>query len=140
MGIPRDSATGRKQFERMMEERRVRVEPGEWKAVRRGWCFGFGEETFRAELLAQMSERVGAHHGGSERVETTAAKAERILGEELQRRGWNAQELARRPKSNEDKIKMAHRLRSETTMTWAWIASHVQMGTAGYAANSLRPQ
>jgi len=138
MGIPKDSAAGRKQFERMMEERRVRVEPGEWKAVRRGWCLG--EETFRAELLAQMSERIGAHHGGSERAESAVAKAERILGEELQRRGWNAQELARRSKSDEDKIKMAQRLRSETTMTWAWIAAHVQMGMAGYAANCLRPQ
>ena len=62
------------------------------------------------------------------------------MSEELQRREWNAQELARRRKSDEEKLKMAQRLRSETTMTWAWIASHVQMGTAGYAANCLRPQ
>ena len=36
------------------------------------------------------------------------------------------------------KIKMARRLRSETTMTWDWIAEQLVMGTAGHAANRLR--
>src|SRR2546426_3530743 len=36
MGIPKDSGAGREQFERMMEERRHRDEPGAWRALRRG--------------------------------------------------------------------------------------------------------
>jgi hypothetical protein len=138
MRIPKDSAAGRKQFERLMEERRRAEAPEEWKALRRGWCFG--EETFRAELLEQMSGQMGTQHGGSERLETAQAKAERLLNEEIQQRGWDTEELARRRKADREKLEIAERLRTETTMTWAWIASHLQMGTAGYAANSLRPR
>src|SRR5438128_6843981 len=41
MGIPQDSAAGRRQCELRMEERRG-GEAGEeqWKRIRRGWCFG----------------------------------------------------------------------------------------------------
>jgi len=85
-----------------------------------------------------MSGRIGTHHGGSERQETAGAKAERILTEELTRRGWNAAALKRRRKQDAGKIQMAQRLRSETTMTWGWIAAHLEMGTAGYAANCVR--
>jgi hypothetical protein len=136
MRIPKDSAAGRKQFERLMEDRRWAEEPEQWKKLRRGWCYG--EETFRAELLEQMSEQIGIHHSGSEQQEAAAIKAERLLSEELQQRGWTNEELSRRRKADGEKLEIAKRLRSETTMTWAWIASHLQMGTAGYAANSLR--
>jgi len=138
MRIFKDSTAGREQFERLMEERRRAENPEQWKALRRGWCFG--EETFRAELLEQMGGQIGTQHGGSERQETATAKAERLLAEELQRRGWDEEELTRRRKADGMKLDLAQRLRSETTMTWAWIASHLHMGTAGYAANSLRLQ
>jgi hypothetical protein len=36
------------------------------------------------------------------------------------------------------KIKIARRLRQETTMTWAWIAEHLAMGAGGHAANRVR--
>ena len=35
-------------------------EDEEFTPIRRGWCLG--EETFREELLTQMSERMGAEH------------------------------------------------------------------------------
>lgn len=136
MRIPKDSADGREQFQRMMEERRQRDEPGEWKALRRGWCFG--EEAFRRELLEQMSEKIGAHHGGGERIETAQAKAERIVAEEMARRGWSQAELEQRRKADGEKIKMARRLRAETTMTWGWIGERLVMGTSGYTADCLR--
>lgn len=88
----------RAQFERMMEERRRRDKPGEWKAVRPGWCFG--EETFRSELLEQMSAKLGAHHGGRERFESAEVKADRLAGEETARRGWSTAELEQRPKAD----------------------------------------
>jgi hypothetical protein len=136
MGIPQDSPTGRQQFEQAMEERRRADDPEQWKALRRGWCFG--EEEFRAELLEQMSGKMGAHHGGSERAESAEAKAERLLDEELHRVGWNMEDLVSRRKADEQKVQIARRLRSETTMTWAWIAAHLRMGAPGYAANRLR--
>jgi REP element-mobilizing transposase RayT len=138
MRIPKDSVSGRKQFERWMEMRRWEDQPDQWEKLRRGWCIG--EETFRAELLEQMSRQIGALHGGSERREAATAKAERLLSEELEQRGWTDEELARRRKADGEKLEIAQRLRLETTMTWGWIASHLQMGTAGYAANSLRPR
>jgi len=64
MGIPQDSAAGRQQFERVMEERRAQDDPEEYGRIRRGWCWG--EEAFRKELLAQVEERRGASHYGAE--------------------------------------------------------------------------
>ena len=136
MGIPKDSAAGREQFAQMMEQRRRGDEPGQWKTLRRGWCFG--AEQFRAELLERMSGKMGAHHGGSERSESAEAKAGRILAEELRRVGWGMDQLEQRRKSDRQKIQIAQRLRSETTMTWDWIARQLHMGAAGYAANCLR--
>ncbi len=119
-----------------MEERRRRDEPGQWKSVERGWCLG-GEE-FRQELLAQMEGKLGRHHGGRERQETAASRAERMLAAELKRRGWSADELAARRKGDREKVRIARRLRSETTMTLDWIAQRLNMGAAGYAAHCLR--
>jgi hypothetical protein len=50
--------------------------------------------------LEQMSGRMGAPHGGAERPETALAQAQRLLGEELQKRGWVAAELERRRKGD----------------------------------------
>ena len=72
-GIPKDSPAGRQRLEQALEERRGAEEGEEFKAIRRGWCLG--EETFRQDLLAQMSERVGAEHYGAERAETAEAVA-----------------------------------------------------------------
>jgi len=137
MGIRQDCLAGRRQFERMVEERRQRNEPGEWRAIRRGWCLG--EEQFRRELLERMSEPMGrGYYGGAERQETEETKAERILVEELKRRKWKREDLMARRKGDLEKVKMARRLRTETTMTWTWIAERLAMGAAGYAAYCLR--
>jgi REP element-mobilizing transposase RayT len=138
MGIPQDSAAGRRQFEAMMEERRRVDEPGEWKAVRRGWCLG--DERFRQELLEQMGRKMGRHHGGEERRETEEARAERILAQEVKRRRWTLDELAKRRKGDREKVTIARRLRGETMMTMEWIAKRLNMGAAGYAASCLREQ
>jgi hypothetical protein len=70
-GIPEDSPAGRQRLERALEERRGLAEGEEFKPIRRGWCVG--EEKFREELLAQMSEQMGAEHYGEERAETAEA-------------------------------------------------------------------
>ena len=58
--IAQDSAAGRRVLEQTLETRRQSEARADYKAIRRGWCLG--EETFRKELLAQMTERRGAEH------------------------------------------------------------------------------
>ena len=126
MGIPQDSTAGRTQFELRMEDRRREEGSEDWKAVRRGWCLG--DETFRRELLAQMSGRVGEHHYGLERAESAEDRAVRIVHEELTRAGWTEEELRQRPKGDAVKLATAARLRAETMMTLKWIALRLAMG------------
>ena len=134
-GIPEDSPAGRQRLERGLEERRETEEGEEFKPIRRGWCLG--DETFREELLAQMSERMGAEHYGEERAETAEAQAERIIAEELKRGRWQEADLKTRPKGDPVKLALAARLRAETTMTVGWIAERLAMGTWGYLNHLL---
>ncbi|MEP6663627.1 MAG: transposase [Verrucomicrobiota bacterium] len=136
--IAQDSAAGRRHLEQELEMRR-RAEKGvDYGQLRRGWFVG--EEKFRKELLEQMSGRMGAEHYGEERAETAECRAERIVQEELKRRRWMETDLIARPKGDLAKVKLALRLRSETTMTVAWIAGRLRMGTAGYVNNRLYRQ
>ena len=134
-GIPKDSPAGRQRLEQALEERRGSEEGEEFKPIRRGWCLG--EETFRQELLAQMSERIGAEHFGQERAETAEALAEQIITEELKRRRWQEADLKTRPKGDAEKVALAARLRAETTLTVGWIAERLGMGTRGHLNNLL---
>jgi len=134
-GIPKESRAGRRRLEQALEARREAEAGEEFNAIRRGWCLG--EETFRQELLAQMSQRMGAEHYGVERSETAAARAERIIASELKRRRWPEAELRTRPKGDAAKLAMAARLRAETTQTVGWIAARLGMGTRGYLNHLL---
>jgi REP element-mobilizing transposase RayT len=136
-GIPKDSPAGRQMCEQRLEERRgAEDKPEAWAGVRRGWCLG--EEAFRKELLAQVSERRGAHHYGAELHEGEEAKAERLVQEELARPKWAEADLAGKPKTDRAKARIALRLRRETTMTLAWIAERLQMGSVNTLRNTLR--
>jgi hypothetical protein len=134
-GIPEDSPAGRQRLERALEERRGADEGEEFKPIRRGWCLG--EETFREELLTQMSERMGAEHYGEERAATAEALAERIIAEELKRGRWQEADLKTRTKGDSVKVALAARLRAETTMAVGWIAERLAMGTRGYLNHLL---
>lgn len=127
MGIPRDSAAGRRELERVMEARREAEAEASYQAIRRGWFFG--EKALKKELLGQMSERMGAEHYGEERQESQVEKAERVVGEELRRRRWTETTLGKRSKGEWEKVKIAVRLRQETLVTVAWIAERLQMGS-----------
>jgi REP element-mobilizing transposase RayT len=137
--LPRDSAACRREFERHMEERRRQAGGGEeWAAIRRGWFLG--DEALKAELLAQVSERVGAQHYGAARQESGEAKAERLVREELAKLGWTEADLAQRRKGDSGKVRIARRLRRETTMTLAWIAARLRMGVWTHVSNLLGTQ
>jgi hypothetical protein len=83
MGIPQDSAAGRRQLEAIMEEQRRGEEPGEWKAVRRGWCLG---------------------GGGADRGHCGAGGETAQMG-----RGGTGQAMERRPEKSEDRGAIAWR-------------------------------
>ena len=85
-----------------------------------------------------MEKSFGPHHGGKERQESAQAKAERLLAEELARSGLSAEGLAARRKADRQKVRIARRLRRESTMTWSWIAQRLAMGAPAYAANCAR--
>ena len=136
LGIGKDDRAGRQRFAQAMEERRGKDQPGEWKAVRRGWFLGSGQ--LKEQLLERMGCAMGKHHGGEEKQETDEQKAERLLVRELTKRGWTEQELERRPKTDGVKVKIAARLRAESVMTMDWIAQRLRMGCRHTVANCLK--
>jgi hypothetical protein len=71
------------------------ADPEALKALSRGWCLGSGG--FRRELLLRMEGELREYHSGELHRSGAEAKAERIIGEELQRHCWaEADLLARR--------------------------------------------
>lgn len=133
--IPKDSPAGRRFFSKGMERRRWADLNREFKPVERGWCLG-GEE-FRRELLEQVSRSAGPRHVGEEVRQSAQAKAEGLAREELTRLGWSQEELERRRKGDAQKVRIAARLRRETTMALAWIAERLRMGTSAHLAHLL---
>ncbi len=136
LGIPRDSAAGRQQLEEHLETRRAQADADAFKAIRRGWCLG--DETFRKELLHNVGKRATESHHAHTRRETVEEKAQRLLTGELTALGWTQAELARRPKGDARKVRIARRLRAETAVTLKWIAEQLHMGTWTHVANRLQ--
>ncbi len=128
-GLGPDTAGNRQEFERRMEARRWAETEGEaLKVLRRGWCLGGGG--FKRQMLKAMEGKLGEYHSGELRRETAEAKAGRIIAEELMRLGWKENDLATRRKSDPGKLRIAARLRRETTLTIKAIASRVYLGSS----------
>ncbi len=72
-------------------------------------------------MLGLMEGKLGEHHSGQLRRETSQAKAERIVGEELRRLGWHEGDLTRRPKGDPEKMALAARLRQEWLFPEGWV-------------------
>ena len=75
---------------------------------------------------------------GVESRQSALAKTGRIAQEELDALGWAAQDLQGRRKSDPQKVRIASRLRRETTITLEWIADHLCMGAATNVASLLQ--
>jgi hypothetical protein len=136
--IPQDTPAGRREFERRLEARRLAEtdKPAEeFRAIRHGWCFS--DDSFRKELLGQMERRAGTYHYGSELQEVAEEKANRIVAEELGIAKWAEGQLRMLRKGHPDKIRIAHRLRKETTVTLQWIAAKLHMGTRSHLNHLL---
>jgi len=54
-------------------------------------------------IARTQEQKARTQHGGSEHVASTEAKAQRIVGEEMGRRGWCEPELDQRRKADEEK-------------------------------------
>ena len=133
--IPQDSVAGREELENHLEQRRAQADGEEFKHIRRGWCLG--GETFRQELLDQARARAGENRHAQTRRESAEEKARRIMQAELDKLGWREEDLARRAKGDAGKIRIARRLRSETSVPLKWIAEELKMGSWMYVASRL---
>ena len=128
-GLYQDTPASRAEFERRIEAQRLNPgDEGGLRALRQGWFVG--SENFRKQMLERMDGNFGEHHSGQLRRETAEAKAERIVSEELLRRGWKEADLAYRPKGDMEKLVIAARIRRETTLPIKSIASRLQLGTS----------
>ena len=135
-GIQEDTAAGRQEFERRMEDRRMQEEDEEQlKPLRRGWCLGSPE--FRQRMLEQLEQSPGESHSAEVRRESATAKAERIVAQELARLGWKEEDLVRQRKNAPEKLAIAARLRKETILPIKSIAAHVGLGTSKGANRNL---
>ncbi|MDA1277900.1 MAG: hypothetical protein O2960_28215 [Verrucomicrobia bacterium] len=85
-----------------------------------------------------MSERMGPNHYGEERRESEREKAEAIIEVEMRRGRIAEADLQNRPKNDPTKIRAAVKLRRQTTMSVAWIAERLGMGSRYYATNLLQ--
>ena len=54
-----------------------------------------------------------------------------------QEEGWTDKTLTARAKGDKEKVRMAERLRRETTMTLAWVAEWLRMGTKTHLSHLL---
>src|SRR6266550_3454827 len=68
-----------------------------------------------------MAGAVVAEHYGEERRESQV-RAERLVLGELRKTGWTEARLESSPKGHRVKVRLALRLRAETTVTYEWIA------------------
>ncbi len=84
-----------------------------------------------------MEGSLGEHHAGELHREAARAKAQRIVAEALERRGWRETDLARRRKSGPCELEMAARLRRETTLSLKETAARVHLGTSKTANAKL---
>ncbi len=140
MGIQRDDATGRREFQETMEARcRAEGHADEelWSGIRRGWKFG--AEDF-LERLMERGAAGGANreiHEGGAVAETIEDKARRLIGEFLEKRGTGLEELRARSKGDALKIELAGELRKNTAMAMAWIANELHAGAPNSVWNAL---
>ena len=136
-GVGTDDRLARFEFSRRMESERVAVNDAGNSAwlLRRGWRLG-GEE-FLTRLLDRLDGKVTENHQARERTETADAKAERIIQESLREMGWTEDDLRERRKCAREKVRIAQRLRAETTLSLKRVATRLNMGAWTNASNLL---
>jgi hypothetical protein len=128
-----DDAPGRAQLEEITEQARITPPGPLWKQIRRGWCVGTAE--FRQQMLKRVSQ--AGPNSAAPRREFSREQAEAIVAAELQALGWSEAVISQRPKGDPEKIRIARRLRQETTVSLRWIAQRLNAGSWTHLANCL---
>jgi REP-associated tyrosine transposase len=132
-GLKGDTAATRREFERRMKQ--ARLAPGDENLTRSGWRIG--AEDFHDWLAAKLARRGRKGERASERRETDASLAERMVREALAKARWREIDLATQPKGHRLKVRIAQLLRRQTPMSRQWIADRLRMGSASYVSNLL---
>ena len=107
-----------------MEGRARQESEGEdcqWKGLRRAWCWG--EKTFRKELLDLIELERSEQHYGEELIESIEQEAQRLIAEMLKATGWAEEDLGQHRQEDQKKVRIAAKLRKQTTVGWKWIAA-----------------
>jgi putative transposase len=101
-GLQNDTAATRREFDRRIKQ--ARLEPGDDELLRSGWKIG--AEDFRDWLADKLARRGSKGERASERRETDASLAERMVREALAKARWREVDLATQPKGHHIKVKM----------------------------------
>jgi putative transposase len=134
-GIVQDSARGRREFSRRMQELCLEAEASRPPSLVRGWKLG--AEDFADWLAEKLARRGRKGERAAERRETDQALAERLVREGLRKAKWTERDLQTRPKSDRQKIKIARQLREQTPMSRQWIATRLRIGSPSYLSALL---
>lgn len=133
-GIPGDTAAGRQRLELILEQRRFEADGLAYAGPERGWCIGSKE--FREELLAQVEAWIGPNHFGPERRESVQERARRIVGETLAEQQLSPAQLEVLPANAAVKVRLARRLRRETTLSLKEVARQLGVGSWKYLSKN----
>lgn len=96
-----------------------------------------GSEEFRQELLKQTGKWLGPNHFGKERRETAEVGARGIIAGTLRKERLTAAGLKLLSNNHRIKVRLAQRLRRETTMDLKWNAEELAVGSWKYLSNLL---
>jgi len=131
-GLSRDTPRTRRELEKHLEHRR---KEGDFPRRESGWFLG--GRGFRRSLLQKISQQAGAEHFGPEIRESAAEKAGAIIRDNLRQFRLAENQLVLMPKGEARKVAIAMRLKAETEVSSAWIASRLAMGSRSYVDHLL---
>ena len=84
-----------------------------------------------------MEGKLGDHRAGESKLESAAMKAERIIAPELQAAGWHQADLQLRLKKDPAKLRIAARVRRETTLSIKELAARLHLGSWKSASSAM---
>lgn len=137
LGLEKDTASARAEFERLLEQRRELGDDEDvLKRIRRGW--NFGAPDFVSRLSAHVAKAINPEiHSLGPVAEIMEVKARRLIQEFLDENKWGPERLRTERKLHPLKLQLAWELRKNTTQSMAWIAREIYAGTRGTLSNEL---
>jgi REP element-mobilizing transposase RayT len=127
------AANSRKGMERyrehlgLLEESDPRKRAEMFKRYCRGWFIGTNEA--KREITKDLTDQnPEVHWEGAAQISLNEARWESVVREELKRAGKSKKDIANEKKGAHWKVRIAKRLRKETTVKNPWIAQRLNMG------------